>query len=147
MTLSKEEWLESYGWCETLQNTAAVLAKLEQCIEGDLGQQFRVWSECERNCEDGDYFAGTRWSEIMPGVYRNAVRFYLREKPAQSWILVSGGIDGRRNRNSYSCEKCGHEWTDEYPGSPDDDCDRCGSRHYQPWRTEELDAHGKVVRA
>ena len=60
-------------------------------------------------------------------------------------MLVPGEINGARNRNFYRCDTCGHRWVDEYPGIPDDDCNVCGDRHYQPWLTEELDGEGNLV--
>ena len=32
-------------------------------------------------------------------------------------------------RNYYRCERCGHEWTDEWSATCDDDCPECGARH------------------
>jgi hypothetical protein len=146
MSIMKEAWLERFGGCETLENTPAVIAELEKRALDGVPIGPHVWSEFEKQCEQDEYFAGTRWTEIISGVHRDAARFYFREKPFEGfWMLVPGEIHGARNRNFYRCDDCGHRWVDEYPGIPDDDCNVCGNRHYQPWLTEELDADGNLV--
>ena len=146
MSMMKEAWLESFGGCETLENTPATIAELEKRALAGLPTESHVWSELEKQCEQDEYFAGTRWTEIISGVRRDAARFYLREKPFEGfWMLVPGEIYGACNRNFYRCDECGHRWVDEYPGIPDDDCNVCGSRHWQPWLTEELDGEGNLV--
>jgi DNA-directed RNA polymerase subunit RPC12/RpoP len=42
-------------------------------------------------------------------------------------------------RNFYRCARCGHEWTDLWSATCDDDCPHCGARHMSPQRSEELD--------
>ncbi len=42
-------------------------------------------------------------------------------------------------RNYYRC-KCGHEWTDVWSATCDDDCPLCGSRHYSPYKSEDVEA-------
>ena len=146
MSMMKEAWLERFGGCETLENTPAVIAELEKRALDGVPIGSYVWSELEKQCEQDEYFAGTRWTEIVSGIHRDAARFYLREKPFEGfWMLVPGEIYGARNRNFYRCDGCGHRWVDEYPGIPDDDCNVCGDRHYQPWLTEELDGEGNLV--
>jgi hypothetical protein len=146
ISVMKEAWLERFGGCETLENTPAVIAELEKRALDGVPAGSHVWSELEKQCEQDEYFAGTRWTEIVSGIHRDAARFYLREKPfAGFWMLVPGEIHGPRNRNFYLCDDCGHRWIDEYPGIPDDDCDVCGNRHCQAWLTEELDGEGNLV--
>jgi DNA-directed RNA polymerase subunit RPC12/RpoP len=48
------------------------------------------------------------------------------------------GTPEPRFRNSYRCERCGHEWEDVWSASCDDDCPACGARHMSPYRSEEL---------
>ena len=146
MSMMKEKWLEHFGWCETFENTPAVIAELEKSELDGMPTWSYVWSEFENQCEKDEYFAGTRWTEIINGIRRDAARFYLREKPFEGyWVLVPGEIYGAHNRNSYRCDHCGHRWVDEYPGIPDDDCNMCGNRHCQAWLTEELDGEGNLV--
>ncbi len=145
-SIRKKEWLERFGGCETLENTPAVVAELENGALNGQPTSAYVWSEFDKQCEQDEDFAGTRWTEIASGVLRNAARFYIREKPFEGfWMLLSGEIYGAHNRNSYRCDNCGNKWIDEYPGIPDDDCNKCGNRHCQAWLTEELDAEGNVV--
>ena len=33
-------------------------------------------------------------------------------------------------RNFYRCARCGHEWTDEWSATCDDDCPHCGAHHF-----------------
>lgn len=144
MRMTKEEWLEQFGGCETLENTAALMGELDHSALD--GSWFCVWSEFERQCERDEYFAGTRWREIVSGIYPGAARFYRREKPHEgSWMLITAEMHGPHNRNSYRCYECGHEWVDHYPAVPDDDCDECGTRDCQAWLTEEVDGGGNVV--
>jgi hypothetical protein len=146
MSIMKRAWLERFGGCETLENTPAVIAELDKRALDGMPIGSYVWSELEKQCEQDEHFAGTRWTEIVSGIHRDAARFYLREKPFEGfWMLVPGEINGARNRNFYRCDTCGHRWVDEYPGIPDDDCNVCGDRHYHPWLTEELDREGNLV--
>ena len=146
VSMMKQEWLERFGGCETLENTPVVIAELEKSALDGMPSGSHVWSEFEKQCEQDEYFAGTRWTEIISGVRRDAARFYLREKPFEGfWMLVPGEIYGARNRNFYRCDDCGHQWVDEYPGIPDDDCNVCLNRHCQAWLTEELDGEGNLV--
>jgi predicted nucleic acid-binding Zn-ribbon protein len=41
-------------------------------------------------------------------------------------------------RNYYRCERCGHEWTDEWSATCDDDCPKCGARHMSPLDSDDL---------
>lgn len=42
--------------------------------------------------------------------------------------------------NSYTCERCGYDWRDEWDCAVDDDCPACGARHISPTESEEI--HG-----
>ena len=42
-------------------------------------------------------------------------------------------------RNFYRCSRCGHEWTDVWSATCDDDCPSCGARHMSPYRSEDVD--------
>ena len=42
-------------------------------------------------------------------------------------------------RNFYRCDRCGHEWTDEWSAMCDDDCPECGARHMSPFKSEDMD--------
>jgi predicted nucleic acid-binding Zn-ribbon protein len=42
-------------------------------------------------------------------------------------------------RNFYQCERCGHEWADEWSATCDDDCPRCGARHMSPYKSEDTE--------
>ena len=41
-------------------------------------------------------------------------------------------------RNYYRCERCGHEWEDEWSCMCDDDCPECGARHMSPYKSDDL---------
>lgn len=41
-------------------------------------------------------------------------------------------------RNYYRCERCGHEWADEWSCQCDDDCPECGLRHLSPYKSDDL---------
>jgi predicted nucleic acid-binding Zn-ribbon protein len=41
-------------------------------------------------------------------------------------------------RNHYECADCGHEWTDEWSCTCDDDCPDCGARHMSPYDSDDL---------
>lgn len=41
--------------------------------------------------------------------------------------------------NHYTCERCGHDWEDEWSCQCDDDCPACGARHMSPHTCDELD--------
>jgi hypothetical protein len=40
--------------------------------------------------------------------------------------------------NQYLCDKCNHEWQDEWSATCDDDCPYCGSRHMAPYDSNDL---------
>ena len=40
--------------------------------------------------------------------------------------------------NYYICERCDTPWTDEWSCTCDDDCPQCGSRHYSPFKSDDL---------
>jgi predicted nucleic acid-binding Zn-ribbon protein len=42
-------------------------------------------------------------------------------------------------RNYYRCARCGHEWTDEWSATCEDDCPHCGARHMSPYKSEDAD--------
>ena len=44
-----------------------------------------------------------------------------------------------RFRNFYRCGDCGHEWRDEWSCMCDDDCPECGSRHWTPHKSEDIE--------
>lgn len=44
-------------------------------------------------------------------------------------------------RNFYECERCGHQWEDEWECQCDDDCPKCGARHMSPYKS--IDAEGE----
>lgn len=44
-----------------------------------------------------------------------------------------------RFRNFYVCPQCKHEWDDDWSAMCDDDCPRCGLRHIQPIRSEDIE--------
>lgn len=41
--------------------------------------------------------------------------------------------------NHYTCERCGHDWQDEWDCACDDDCPECGARHMSPKESEEIE--------
>lgn len=41
-------------------------------------------------------------------------------------------------RNHYRCARCGHEWTDEWSATCDDECPNCGARNMQPTDSDDL---------
>jgi DNA-directed RNA polymerase subunit RPC12/RpoP len=81
-----------------------------------------------------------RWSPINVAVV-------VRRAPRQH---DEGGTHARRHylrrcrmalfRNFYRCAACGHEWTDEWSATHDDDCPHCGARHMSPCKSEEMEA-------
>lgn len=40
--------------------------------------------------------------------------------------------------NYYHCDRCGTDWTDDWSCCCDDDCPRCGSRHWSPYKSDDL---------
>ena len=40
-------------------------------------------------------------------------------------------------RNYYRCARCGHEWTDEWSATCEDDCPECGARHMSPYKSDD----------
>ena len=40
--------------------------------------------------------------------------------------------------NSYTCDRCGSTWTDEWSCTCDDDCPHCGARHMSPDNSDDL---------
>ena len=40
--------------------------------------------------------------------------------------------------NHYHCTDCVTKWTDEWSCCCDDDCPKCGSRHWSPYESEDL---------
>jgi predicted nucleic acid-binding Zn-ribbon protein len=42
------------------------------------------------------------------------------------------------HRNHYACERCEHEWSDEWSSMCDDDCPNCGARHMSPYESDDL---------
>ena len=67
ISMMKEAWLERFGGCETLENTPAVIAELEKRALDGMPAGSHVWSELEKQCEQDEYFAGTRWTESLRG--------------------------------------------------------------------------------
>ena len=49
-------------------------------------------------------------------------------------VLLSAGSARPR-----CCERCGHDWTDVWSATCDDDCPSCGSRHYSPYKSEDVE--------
>jgi DNA-directed RNA polymerase subunit RPC12/RpoP len=45
-------------------------------------------------------------------------------------------------RNHYECARCGHEWTDVWSATCDDDCPQCGARHMSPYKSEDAPGCG-----
>jgi DNA-directed RNA polymerase subunit RPC12/RpoP len=43
-------------------------------------------------------------------------------------------------RNHYRCARCGHEWSDEWSATCDDDCPNCGARHMSPYKSDDIPA-------
>ena len=41
-------------------------------------------------------------------------------------------------QNFYHCDRCGHEWADQWSCMCDDDCPACGARHFSPHDSEDL---------
>jgi hypothetical protein len=41
-------------------------------------------------------------------------------------------------RNFYRCDCCGHEWTDDWSATSDDDCPSWGARHMSPYKSEDI---------
>jgi hypothetical protein len=41
-------------------------------------------------------------------------------------------------RNHYRCEDCECEWSGEWSCTCDDDCPDCGSRHMEPYESDDL---------
>ena len=41
-------------------------------------------------------------------------------------------------RNYYQCDRCDHEWQDEWSCMCDDDCPSCGARHMEPFESDNL---------
>lgn len=39
--------------------------------------------------------------------------------------------------NHYTCERCGHNWSDDWDCAVDDDCPSCGARHMSPHTSED----------
>jgi len=48
-------------------------------------------------------------------------------------------------RNFYRCYECGHEWTDVWSATCDDDCSQCGARHMSPYKSEDAPGCGGGV--
>ena len=40
--------------------------------------------------------------------------------------------------NHYHCDECATEWSDEWSCGCDDDCPQCGSRHWSPYKSDDL---------
>jgi len=40
--------------------------------------------------------------------------------------------------NYYHCDRCGTDWTDDWSCCCDDDCPHCGSRHWSPYKSDDL---------
>ena len=40
-------------------------------------------------------------------------------------------------RNFYRCASCGHQWTDVWSATCDDDCPHCGARHMSPYKSDD----------
>ena len=45
-------------------------------------------------------------------------------------------------RNYYRCARCGHEWSDDWTATCDDDCPQCGARHMSPYKSDDIDPPG-----
>lgn len=41
-------------------------------------------------------------------------------------------------RNHYECARCGHNWSDEWSATCEDDCPDCDARHMTPYESEDL---------
>lgn len=40
--------------------------------------------------------------------------------------------------NHYRCGDCGARWSNEWSCCCDDECDRCGSRNWSPYKSDDL---------
>jgi rubrerythrin len=71
---------------------------------------------------------------------------FLQEQRKAKW---HGPVDDDGNpikfRNHYRCGRCDTTWTDDYSCQVEDDCPVCGSRHWTPVKSEDLDEEGNVV--
>ena len=47
-------------------------------------------------------------------------------------------------RNHYRCDRCGHEWSDDWTATCDDDCPLCGARHMSPYKSDDIDPPGSA---
>jgi hypothetical protein len=41
-------------------------------------------------------------------------------------------------RNFYRYDRCGHEWSDDWSATCDDDCPECSARHMSPYQSEDI---------
>jgi hypothetical protein len=41
-------------------------------------------------------------------------------------------------RNHYHCDDCGAQWEDEWSCCCDDECPRCGSKNWSPFKSDDL---------
>jgi rubrerythrin len=64
--------------------------------------------------------------------------------PAHSFVKTArtnafrGEIKLALFQNFYRCDRCGHEWTDDWSATCDDDCPSCGARHMTPYKSEDI---------
>jgi ssDNA-binding Zn-finger/Zn-ribbon topoisomerase 1 len=40
--------------------------------------------------------------------------------------------------NFYRCPECNHEWEDQWSSTCEDDCPKCGKRHIEPYKSEDV---------
>jgi hypothetical protein len=98
MRMTRNEWFLRFGGSTILENTPENLAKLLS-KDALLSLVVFVWSEFDRICPEEDYFAGTRWKEILPRVHLDAsdstcARSHLSGfgllSPASLWDRATG---------------------------------------------------------
>jgi hypothetical protein len=59
----------------------------------------------------------------------------------QPFVVIASTNEADRMawfRNHYACERCEHEWSDEWSSACDDDCPNCGARHMSPYESDNL---------
>jgi len=64
-----------------------------------------------------------------------------KTKKARLLKVVMTDSDGQPciYRNHYKCGDCGSTWTSDWSCMCDDDCPNCGSRHWTPVRSDDLE--------
>jgi len=136
-------------FAEPLKFAAESLVKWVLCPNRAVLENFLVWNHLYSFVDTVSLVKNTAWrtpeqgvdvcldnSAAVIGGDTAAVKVWKDQARYVASLLKSGG-HVPVYENAYVCPDCGYTWSDTWPGQPDDDCSKCGTRHIAPASSEQ----------